>query len=59
MSKCMYTAEGDFVCKENKNTIEYFGETFYEARMRKAGVNQAALEAKHAAFVAEQKKKKK
>jgi hypothetical protein len=56
MSKCMYTAQGDFVCNENKDTkdtTEHF-ETFHEIRMRKAGVKKAALEAQHAAFVARQ-----
>ena len=24
MSSCMYSAQGDFVCQENKNTIENF-----------------------------------
>ena len=54
MSKCMYTAQGDFVCQENKDTTEHF-ETFHEIRMRKARVKKAALEAQHAAFVAKQK----
>ena len=26
MSKCMYTAQGDFVCQENKDTTEHFFE---------------------------------
>ena len=35
MSKCMYTAQGDFVCNENKDTTEHFGKTFHQIKMEK------------------------